>query len=175
VLLVVSLSVSLSLTLSHSHSGNSATCVGSSQDLMDVYKVTITADDTLCCYGHSAQAINDGGLGYSDADHWHSSYSSSNHWLMVAWPAGIAVAPAGYSLISRQGLWPQYPITAWEMQGSNDGVTWTTLDVVDSSAGVSTTKWVTRSVGASEYYAYVRWWIPGVGAARYVEIAEVTV
>jgi len=141
-------------------------------DIQDTVPNVWTASDTLCCYGHSPAAVNDGLYSCNDHYGWHSTYVTgpATHWLEVQFTNHV-VQPTQYRLKSRDGCYPSYPSNNYELKGSNDEVTWTSLD----NGTQLTSVWVTEAVTTTNYYRYLRFYFYVPAGTSYVEIYEIEI
>lgn len=81
---------------------------------------------------------------HSAGDQWHSTGTGANgQWLKIQLPSAWTVK--SYSLTQYSGLTP-WMVTGWQMQGSNNGTDWTTLDTRSSIT------WADDANGATQYF-----------------------
>jgi hypothetical protein len=84
-----------------------------------------------------------------------------NSWMAVALRDGVRVRPTGY-VVSTDGCraYSNYLLRNWQLQGSVDGQTWTTLRAHTNDGTLTqetmSAYWPIEGVAADAYYAHVR-------------------
>tara|TARA_R110000782_G_scaffold212862_1_gene300881 strand:+ start:322 stop:801 length:480 start_codon:yes stop_codon:yes gene_type:complete len=101
---------------------------------------------------------------------WITNGGAGPHWLQYQWPTVTRVC--SYSIAPWDfDTFPSRCPTAWTLQGSNDGSTWTALDTKTGYAGtwaVGVTK--TFTLAAPVSYLYYRLYITANGGDAYTGV-----
>jgi hypothetical protein len=110
-------------------------------------------------------------MDHSNADQycWHSGPSNTfPHWLQYQFPSGKTIT--SYTVTSRNSTGTGRP-TTWNLQGSNNGSSWTNLDTETGQSFGSNEK-KTFSFANSISYAYYRLYITAGDNSQYAAVGE---
>ncbi len=118
--------------------------------------------------GSSRQGFNifDGDISNTDS-HWGSQYNQSfPQWVAIDLGSGNAIDVTSYKVYAGVDGKQAHMIKSWQLQGSNDGTNWTTVDTQTDQTGVDgASSWNPgNTAGGSEEYSitsdtnYVRNW-----------------
>jgi len=139
---------------------------------------TMTSNTAPSGVASSSSQLNPGYAAWKALDHqnadiygWFSSSSGPPFWLRYQFASAHVVTR--YAVTSRNEASPRPPKT-WELQGSNDGATWDTLDsqtdITDWAALLNERK--VFDIANATPYVYYRLYITAGNNATYVGVGE---